>query len=77
MYKVGKYKYKSLKDYQNKLILVYSMFFVCMFLLFILKQNIQILLFYFAIIIDIVMQIHLILRYLHSNKKINYIFNEY
>ena len=78
MYRVGKYKYKSQKQYESLLIKVEIIFLICLVLLFILRTNMANEIFYITTIIDISMLIHLLLRYLYSKKWIkNYCFNEY
>ncbi len=76
-HKVGKYTYKSQKAYERLLIRVGMIFVICLFLLFFLKDNMSDALFYFTTFVDVAMIIHLLFRYLHSKKKIKYIFNEY
>lgn len=76
-YKVGNYKYKSQKDYEKLLIKVGLIFIICLYPLNILKNNMNILIFYITLIIDVLMIIHLSLRLMHSKKIIKYVLNEY
>ncbi len=77
MYKVGKYEYSSKESYQNILVGVFLIFFISMFFLILLKNNMSAWLYQLTLTINLIMQIHLILRYLHSKARIDYIFNEY
>ncbi len=78
MYKVGKYKYQSLEQYQSILRTIFSIFLICIFFLIFLKESMNQYLFIFTISLAIIMMAHLFLRYAKARKWINnYIFNEY
>lgn len=77
MYKVGNYIYKSKESYQRLLRIVIIIFAIMLLILTNLKDDMYLLVYIITIIIDIAMIVHLILKYMHSEKKIKYPFNEY
>ncbi|MDA3855142.1 MAG: hypothetical protein PF569_02700 [Candidatus Woesearchaeota archaeon] len=78
MYKQGKYKYKSQKAYENKLIAISSLFFFVMLFLLLLKDGMNIFLFNFTFYLSMIMIVHLFLRFISSKGIIkSYVFNEW
>lgn len=71
-YKLGKYKYKSQKAYERLLIRISTIFIICLFLLYILKENMSPIVYCGTALVDVLMIAHLSFRFLDSKKLIKY-----
>lgn len=67
-FKDGKYTYKSINHYRKTILKVATIFLICLYLLYVLKDNMNKYVYIFTSLIDIITLIHLYQRY---NKTLN------